>query len=523
MKKTPKIALILSSIVCYCLLWVPYQFAFLSFVCFLPILFALEQGLKENMPTKKLFLLLYLPLLAASFYLNFWISNAHWGGTLAAGIVQSLLLFLPFNLYYRYRLAGQHRQGFLILVLSVVTFEYLQNFWDLSWPWFQLGNSLSAYPNLIQFYSFGGVISGSLWLMMFQVFLFSILLNIKSLKSNYYILILLIFPFFLSQDNQNTNSKNNSIDVYVYQPNLDAYRQKFSADLGKEILKIHEVLEQMDSTKESLLVCPETFIFKLINEESTASDKFLNLLQKGITSEKHKVLLGANTFRFVNPKQEKDKSSLRRSGDNYYKVYNSAILMSKTRCLGIYNKNKLVVGAEQTPFSSVLTPFFQLFDFDLGGVSGNLGRAEEAKCLKSEHYKLSPIICFESAFSEYTANFSQLNTDFICVITNDDWWGNTSGHQQHLELAKLRAIENQKYVVRSANTGISAVISPQGEVLQRLDYRTGGVIKASIKLDNSQTYFVKHNRLIGNLATFVFVLVFLSVETLLFRTKKQHL
>ena len=233
------------------------------------------------------------------------------------------------------------------------------------------------------------------------------------------------------------------------------------------------------------------------------------------------MVTGANSMRKVNPETEPDKGSIRHRNGVYYKVFNSAVLLSKNKTIDIYNKSKLVAGAETTPFSSVLSPIIgTLFNIDLGGISGNLGKSESPKVLTNGQFSFSPIICFESAFGDYTAEFSELGSDFIAIITNDDWWGNTSGHKHHFELAKIRAIENQKYVVRSANTGISGIISPAGEVRHRLDYKTQGIIEDYIELNPEKSYYTQNKHLIGKLCTFVLVMLLLQMETLFIRTKQ---
>ena len=81
---------------------------------------------------------------------------------------------------------------------------------------------------------------------------------------------------------------------------------------------------------------------------------------------------------------------------------------------------------------------------------------------------------------------------FIAVITNDGWWGNTSGKDQHLDYARLRAIENRRWVARSANTGISAFINQRGDVVQQTEWWKEAVIKQDINLNSELTFYTKH-------------------------------
>jgi apolipoprotein N-acyltransferase len=81
---------------------------------------------------------------------------------------------------------------------------------------------------------------------------------------------------------------------------------------------------------------------------------------------------------------------------------------------------------------------------------------------------------------------------FIAIVTNDGWWGNTSGKDQHLLYAKLRAIETRRYVVRSANTGISCFINQKGDIIQQTKWWTRTAIKADINLNDDLTFYVRN-------------------------------
>ncbi|MEI8100879.1 MAG: nitrilase-related carbon-nitrogen hydrolase, partial [Bacteroidota bacterium] len=85
-----------------------------------------------------------------------------------------------------------------------------------------------------------------------------------------------------------------------------------------------------------------------------------------------------------------------------------------------------------------------------------------AKALGVSNSKVAPIICYESIYGDYVSEYVKDGASWLAVITNDAWWNNTPGHKQHFSYAKLRAIEQRKWVVRSANTGISGFIDPLG-------------------------------------------------------------
>jgi apolipoprotein N-acyltransferase len=95
------------------------------------------------------------------------------------------------------------------------------------------------------------------------------------------------------------------------------------------------------------------------------------------------------------------------------------------------------------------------------------------------------------------------NSALIAIITNDGWWKNTAGYKQHFSYASLRAIEQRKAVVRSANTGISGIISSNGEILQETNWDEAICIAADVKLNSKPTFYAQFGNYIGRLSVFV--------------------
>ena len=139
-----------------------------------------------------------------------------------------------------------------------------------------------------------------------------------------------------------------------------------------------------------------------------------------------------------------------------------------------YHKSKLVPGTEQLPFVTVL-PFLErlAISLDENSASGTLGKNATAKALGVSNSKVAPIICYESIYGDYVSEYVKDGASWLAVITNDAWWNNTPGHKQHFSYAKLRAIEQRKWVVRSANTGISGFIDPLGNSTMRSGWYQG--------------------------------------------------
>jgi apolipoprotein N-acyltransferase len=91
----------------------------------------------------------------------------------------------------------------------------------------------------------------------------------------------------------------------------------------------------------------------------------------------------------------------------------------------------------------------------------------------------------------------------IAIITNDGWWKNTAGYKQHFTYARLRAVEQRKTIIRSANTGISGVINAKGEVLESTNWDEDICIAADVELNNETTFYSVFGDYIGRLSVFV--------------------
>ncbi|MGB2354092.1 MAG: nitrilase-related carbon-nitrogen hydrolase, partial [Schleiferiaceae bacterium] len=117
-------------------------------------------------------------------------------------------------------------------------------------------------------------------------------------------------------------------------------------------------------------------------------------------------------------------------------------------------------------------------------------------------------------------DYSKKGANLLAVITNDGWWGNTDGHLQHMKFSGLRAIEHRKYVVRSANTGISTVIDSKGKPREQLHWEEEGVILDNVPLLEGQTLYVLTGNFLGPLMSMVFLLnVLVVILSRFFRIK----
>jgi apolipoprotein N-acyltransferase len=219
------------------------------------------------------------------------------------------------------------------------------------------------------------------------------------------------------------------------------------------------------------------------------------------------LVTGIETFK--NYGTAKATATAREAGDGtYYDAFNAAVHIRNGQALSFYNKSKLVPGVESLPtFLNFLAPVFEQF----GGTTGGYGRSESAATFSAtgNNYIAAPIICYESVYGEYVGEYVKKGANILTIMTNDGWWGNTPGHKQHLQYARLRAIETRKWVARSANTGISAVIDPTGSIRDSKPWHKMSTIKYAVPVVSGETFYVRWGDYLYKLASLISILFIL--------------
>ena len=158
------------------------------------------------------------------------------------------------------------------------------------------------------------------------------------------------------------------------------------------------------------------------------------------------------------------------------------------------------------PFPKILDPLAK-FAVNLGGISGSLASDNYINSFVVDSSVVSPLICYESVYGEMGLG----PTNLLAIITNDGWWKNTAGYKQHFQYARLRAVEQRKAVIRSANTGISGVINARGEVLHQSAWEETVCLPVMVELNANSTFYSRFGDYIGRGSVFTAVLLLLVV------------
>lgn len=156
---------------------------------------------------------------------------------------------------------------------------------------------------------------------------------------------------------------------------------------------------------------------------------------------------------------------------------NSAFLLGPAgRLLGRYDKRHLVPFGEYVPLRRLL--FF--VDPLAGGAIGQFSPGREATVFATPSGRFGVVICYEAIFPEEVRDLFRGGADFLVNIINDAWFGRSAAPVQHLAMAAFRAVENRAFLIRAANTGISAIVAPDGRIVQASELFTTAVLAGAI-------------------------------------------
>jgi apolipoprotein N-acyltransferase len=180
-----------------------------------------------------------------------------------------------------------------------------------------------------------------------------------------------------------------------------------------------------------------------------------------------------------------------------FKYYNSAFLVQADGTSGAaYRKMHLVPFGEYVPLKRVL-----FFAAPLVEAVSDFSAGADAVLLPVGTHTISTSICYEVVYPALVRRFVTGGSEMLTTITNDAWFGPTSAPYQHFEQASMRAIEEGRYMVRAANTGISGIVDPYGRVLERTDIYQAAVVVGEARFLRSSTFYARHGDILAYAGT----------------------
>lgn len=507
-EKSSKKQLVLIAFLCAVLLsvaWPPLPFNFIIFFALVPLLRIEEQVNNYPSAGSRLFGLTYITFFTWNVLTTWWVWFASPGGAVLAIVLNSLLMTIPFFLYHKIKIHFGKHIGYAALCALWVAFEYSHMNWDGTWPWLNLGNVWAGTPSWIQWYEWTGALGGTLWVWIVNILIYEAVESFTQRRrlglSSFVtlpltIIVPIIISFILRPDDVESKDKENIVAV---QPNIDPYNEKFSTSVEDQVTKLISLSKKAINENTVLLIWPETAIADDIDENNVSLSPLIILVRNFLKEHpKLKLISGSNSYKIYEKEKEKTVTArLIRSGEGWFDVFNTGMLVDTSLNIALYHKSKLVPGVEKMPFPSLLG-FLSSFAIDMGGITGSLGSQDSPSVFKiNDKITAAPIICYESIFGEYVSEFVKNGANIITIITNDGWWGETPGYKQHLLYGALRAIETRRFIARSANTGVSCFIMPSGRIIHATRFWVPAVVRSNFIVNNKLTFYTKHGDYLG--------------------------
>lgn len=353
---------------------------------------------------------------------------------------------------------------YYILAFSViwVIFEWIRSWLFTGFPWNLLSYSIAFSEHLIQSFSIFGAYGVSFILVFLSAGMISLIERKSTIK--YLVFLLLSITILVAFGDfrlRNHKTEFYNVKLRLVQANIPQY-DKWDEDLFWENMKTHVNLSrEYNGFKPDLILWSEASVTAPYN-----IPEIKKLIQSAIIYPNTVLITGGISY--ISQKLYSSLYSINQSGDLLFE----------------YHKSHLVPFGEYIPFRSVF-PFIKKLTYGL--LDYTPGKMGEVFKLKNLNLTIRPLICYESIFPREVIT---RDADVIFNLTNDTWYGNSTGPYQHFHMARMRAVENGLPLVRVANSGISAIIDPLGRIIEKTSLSTTDIIDHYLpqKLNNPTLY-----------------------------------
>ncbi len=375
----------------------------------------------------------------------------------------------------------------LIFSASLAFSDYLRGHIFTGFPWNLWAYSTVTINEILQITNLIGLYSYNL--ITITIFTLPIIITFKlgKIKKIFSFLFILSFisslfiygNYVINKNKDILESDIKKIYVKIISPNFDLQYGLSTKEIEDRFKKLIRY-SNPNKDKKTLFIWPEGVFSGYSYDEILI---FKDLLIKNF-SKNHYIIFGTNRFE---PK----------SGQ----LYNSMLIVNNNlEIIQSYNKTKLVPFGEFLPFENILNKF-GLKKITEG--HGSFLKGKENNNLVIDKLNILPLICYEIIFPDFIKK-AKRDTNLIINISEDGWFGKSIGPDQHFSKSIFRAIENDTFLLRSANRGVSAIIDNKGNIIKKLNRNEAGNIEFEIPL-------IKSNKIKNDLIFFILLITYLLV------------
>jgi apolipoprotein N-acyltransferase len=420
---------------------------------------------------------------------------------IAAIFVLSLypaIILCAFVRIYRFKKA----LGLMALPCLWVGMEYFRSLTEIAFPWTDLSYSQGYYLTFIQIVSVIGCYGLSLAIIMMNIFIWQTLSRSNRLETRVsngiaflatgliiYIYGWVVFPPY---------QESGDIKVALLQGNVDL-ATKWQPETRDRNFELYDSLSRVAAGENvDLIVWPETAAPSYPRLER----KYRRMLSKTVSLTETIHLIGA-------------LDQVQRDGKE--KAYNSAFQFSPAGEIeAVYHKVKLVPFSEHVPYQDYLpfltrdylSKYLDVIRTRQVQWWSDFYPGDSIVVFKTDKTQYSVLICFESAFPQFVRQCLLKGAEFMVNITNDTWFGRSPGPFQHMRLAVFRAVENRTWIVRCANSGISAFIDPYGREVSGAGLYVRDVVTEDIYPLDEYSTFTEIGPIVGQISLWITTAIF---------------
>ncbi len=454
--------------------------SFLSVVALVPLLTAVIGE------PRRLWLLLYGYLTGAVFLAGTmpWLYgvmklHGNLSGPAAAGVVflyvAVFALFFALYSWWVGEIARRSRTRALVLAPVIwVAMEFLRTHWLTGVPWNLLGYALAKHPALIQIATATGVYGVSFLLAGVNAILLAFwwARTVRARVSWAAVALALVVLVALQARLPAVNPAERALLVQTNIPETTQYEPNWVLNHQAELLELYRLTNRAateESPRPTLVIWPEVPAPFYFHHDPVFRAQMIALAQ----ATQSYLLVGIVDYR-------KDATGRDRP-------YNSAVMLAPSgELVGQYDKMHLVPFGEYVPYRWLLgwigrvVP--ELSDFAPGTTR---------TLVPTPQGRAAVLICYEAIFPGEVRSLVARGAELLVNISNDGWFGQSAAPEQHFEMARLRAVETRRYLLRATNSGITAVIDPYGRVLDQARREQRLVFPASFAARTERTFYVR--------------------------------
>ena len=450
-------------------------------------------------------------------------------------VVHPLFFLVP---TFAYLFVGRHlgrNAALLAIPFLWVGFEWLHSLGELGFPWLTLGNTQTYAVERIQFITFTGVFGITFWIVAVNALVYFIYSKITqsewrlvSRQTTSAVVVLIVIVLLPGIHGRTVLSRADSenyhatLRVGMIQPNTDPWK-KWDAHPEEQLRDYIQLSQDLVGQKPMLIIWPETAIsFRILSGRYT---ELFRKFRKSVDSLGSALLTGFAEIVFYEEGKAPTGTKTIAGTMIHYDDFNAIMLLEPgSDSIQKYAKMKLVPFAERVPYAEKLAFLVDAVKWNVGISGWGIGRDTTVFLLRDDGQrpKFSAMVCYESIYPDLVASFVRKGAQFLVVITNDSWWGNTSGAYQHLQYATLRAIENRRSIVRCANGGVSCFIDPHGRISHARDLYTRGALVGDVRLSEERTFYSSYGDVFAQACTGIGILSIGGAFIRKFKRKKQN-